>query len=174
MTFPSAPAGDERLRLQQALSGRAPRSLTSPTPWVLHDHVRLAQGLFIGAAAMLVGWHALAQTVLLSRQTLYFTIALGGLMLSAATVGVWLLAGLRAIRTRRALVQGGVLLLVQLLPTGKTSLLTADQGGELVSTPAMTRFHRGGCLLVEGKDVDAATRSEHLSAGKRPCPVCEP
>lgn len=159
----SAPTHDLQGRLTE-------RGFTSQpaTPWQLQDYVRLTQAQFIGAVAMLVGWFALAETTVLSRQALYLVVTIAGLLVASAGWAFWLLAGLRAIRTRRGHVHQAVSLIVDEAAAMAPPPEASDEA--LVAGANMTKYHLPGCLLVEGKAVEAADATHNRSA----CPVCLP
>lgn len=51
---------------------------------------------------------------------------------------------------------------------------TADHVGPLVALPSGTRYHRPDCVLVSGRDLSEAARSDHETAGRRACRACLP
>jgi hypothetical protein len=123
---------------------------------------------------MLLGWYGLAETVRLSRQATFLVVAITGLLVMSSGVALWLLAGMRAVRNRRLLVQQAGTLLASTIPPPATATAGQATSPDLVATPSMTRYHLRRCLLVEGKPVAALDVSDHQRAGRVPCPVCAP
>lgn len=160
-------------RLAEHLRARQPQVLRPTSPWALAEQVRLGQTVAVGAVALLVGWYGLSGSVVLSRQATYLVVALAGLLVSSTGLALWLLAGLRAIRTRRVLVREGLLVLLGDLPVQDVGR-TVDEPTALVASAAMTRYHRPSCLLVEGKAVSPLSLTAHRKAGRLPCGVCQP
>lgn len=46
--------------------------------------------------------------------------------------------------------------------------------GPWFALPNGSRFHHAGCLLVAGRELIRADRSEHETAGREPCQACQP
>jgi hypothetical protein len=169
---------------QIARSG--PARWLSPTGWL-----GVALGV-IGAALFVVGWWQISGESLLALQLPYLVSAsLPGAALVVA--GACLLAG-ESTRQSAADSADMVATLFELLtessaPATAASTRTADHaptvgvsasdaagGGtiELLALPGATRYHRSGCVLVEGKPASVVGAESIRARDLRPCPICMP
>jgi hypothetical protein len=51
---------------------------------------------------------------------------------------------------------------------------TNGHGDALVAVVGGETFHRAGCVMAGGKEVEAVTEGSAASKGLQPCPLCEP
>ena len=94
-----------------------------------------------------------------------------GAFLPGMAAGQWVLRGHQAVRQRAA--DHTLWLEIALGPGGPRD--AADSGPDrFVSAPAMTRYHRPGCLAAAGKPFTLDARAGHERAGRRPCEMCRP
>jgi hypothetical protein len=135
-----------------------------PLPWRLGDLIRLYAALAVGALLVLAAWLGASGTTKLSAQIAWVNAGIGGLIVGAAGIAWWLLTGRRSIGRR----------IERLADTLYATPSGPAAATRLVAGPRMTRYHRPGCPLVEGKSVRPADEAEHRRAGLRPCGVCAP
>jgi hypothetical protein len=125
----------------------------------------------IGLIAIITAWILARKTEDLATQAWWVNLAVAGVVVSSAGLGMWILSGRRAVGERRAS-------LVALerpaaeLPTrpgspparrGETAVISA------VRVPGTSLVHDSGCPLVAGKEVEPAV----LGSGEM-CGVCRP
>ena len=123
--------------------------------------VLLAADVF-ALTIVLVSWAAASTRLTAGEQTRYVALALGGVLVSAAGSARWLLGGRAAIGRRRSA------LLTLTVPTAH---IPDDR---LVTSEAMTRYHRPDCDLVLNKACASRSRGEHHAAGRTACGICRP
>jgi hypothetical protein len=172
-------------RMPRQIARSGPARWLSPTGWF-----GVALGV-IGAALLVVGWWRISGESLLALQLPYLVSAsLPGAALVVA--GACLLAGESA-RQRAADSADMVAVLYELLteasepsaaargpaPTadatsGATSGATTPATTELLALPGATRYHRSGCVLVEGKPASVVGAETIRARNLRPCPICLP
>jgi hypothetical protein len=136
------------------------------------DVAIVSVALGIGAVTLLVGWWGVSGTADHADQWLWLNLAVGGLVVSGAGIGLWLLGGTRRLRGLRQAV-GAALTAGGLAGSGLTAVPTSGPVATgSVTAARMTRFHRPDCNLMGGKQAEAvtATRAGQL----RPCGVCHP
>jgi hypothetical protein len=171
-----------RMPRQTARSG--PARWLSPTGWL-----GVALGV-VGAALLVVGWWRVSGESLLALQLPYVVSAsLPGAALVIA--GACLLAGES---TRRQVSDSAemVAMLYELLTeaseppaatrsaatdmsaTGAATAPATGAATELLAVPGATRYHRSGCVLVEGKPAPVVGADSIRARGLRPCPICMP
>jgi hypothetical protein len=157
-----------------------------PLPWRAGHLVVTSAGVGLGAVGVLVSWWAVSRTARLSSEIAWMNLGAGGLMVVGATLAMWVLAGRRAIGQRQARLEAdldGVV--ARRLPpvavaSAAASRRTAVAGARGDDVPpdrwvwarGMTRYHRKGCQLVQGKQVRVASLGAHQRAGRRPCGMC--
>lgn len=131
-----------------------------------------------GVALLWFGWYRASGETLVAAQLPYLASAsLPGAALLAA--GVILIGGeisRHGSQQTEEMVGALYRLLTEEAPS-PTAASPADQSadGPIVTVAGGTRYHRPGCLLVEGKpDVRAVDAAEVSRLGLQSCPVCSP
>ena len=139
-------------------------------PWRPVDLVLLVATTSIGLAVLATGWWGVSGTARLSHQLPWLNLAVAGLIVLGAGNGLWLMAGRRAIATRRRH------LLDAWAHVEVATLEVHPNGSEPqpVWATGMTHYHRPTCQLVEGKGASAASVATHHRAGRQPCGMCRP
>lgn len=139
-------------------------------PWRSRELVRLGLGEGIALAFVISGWIGASGVSSVRRGLLWLGISLTGLVIAGVSNGWWLLVGLRSVGGRASVSVPPVV--------GRASLAKRSEPrsrqDRLVSAAGMTRYHRAGCVLVQGREIAEKTASKHQAAGLRPCGVCEP
>lgn len=137
-------------------------------PWGGRELIQFVALSVASLVLLAAGWFGAGGEALLEDQVPFLNLAVAGLLVGAAGGALWVIAGLRAVRSRKAAVK--VLLAAR---AGRPGAGAAPAGSEvLVAGAAMTRFHRPDCSLVAGKELAAATRADHERAGRRACGMC--
>jgi hypothetical protein len=155
-------------------------------PWKASHLVATVAALGLGAVGVLVSWWAASGTARLSVEIAWMNLGVAALIVIGATTAVWVLAGRRVIGHRQArlavALEGVKERRRPSVPTAgsweihpASGVAAADavaQHDRLVWAPGMTRYHREGCQLVQGKQVRVASLGAHEKAGRRPCGMC--
>jgi hypothetical protein len=139
-------------------------------PWDRRNLVGFAVPTALGAGLLGASYFGVAAEVHLKNQVPFLDLGIAGLLVGTAGGVAWLAAGLRAVRLRKA--AAVAMVRSRFSAAGTVGPAGASEG--LVAGPRMTRYHRPGCPLVDGKDVSAAALAEHSAAGRRPCGMCAP
>jgi len=144
---------------------------TASSPWSPKQRLLLAALLMLGVVGLVAGYVGTSGTLRVSRQVAWVNVAAVALLASGAGVVLFLTSARREIGRRRLSLFGDVI-----VGREEASDLAAGTGvADLVSAPAMTRYHRADCSFVTGKPALAvATAVNHEKIGKRPCGVCLP
>lgn len=145
-----------------------------PLPWEAAHLFRVCAALVGAAVALLVSWWGVSGTARMSTQIAWVNLGVAALILIAATMGMWLLAGRREVGRLQASITASLeAVLVDRVraPSVASAPDPADKDA-LVSGVGMTLYHRPTCQLVAGKPVTVATRRSHEVARRRPCRVC--
>lgn len=135
----------------------------------------LVAGQVLGLALLLVGWVQASGELQPKGQIRWLNLGVAGATIAVAA-GVRVVARARqAVAAHRQVVVGAVrrsnLRSVRVIELHSHPVADGD---DAVSSAAMTRYHRAGCLLAAGKPVAPASRRSHEAAGRRPCGVCTP
>ena len=142
-----------------------------PLPWRPGEAIWTSVLNIVGAVVVLIGWLGVSGTARLSHQYGWTSVAVAGLVIAAFGNGLWLLGGRRAVGVRRRrLLADAPEGSVEIIPSTATTSPTADD--RPVTAPAMTRYHRPGCILVRAKDVHPYEPGRDGAA--RPCGICRP
>jgi len=136
-------------------------------PWGSRELTQFVALTVASLVLLAAGWFGAGGEALLEDQVPFLNVAVAGLLVGAAGGALWVIAGIRAVRARKAAVK----VLVAARAGGPAG--AASVGSDMfVAGAAMTRFHRPDCSLVAGKDVAATTRADHERAGRRACGMC--
>jgi len=118
-----------------------------------------------------IAWFGSSGQTTASDQIQWLNLGVLGAFLPGMAAGQWVLRGHQAVRHRAA---DHTLWLETALGPDRPRNAT-DAGQErFVSAPAMTRYHRPGCLAAAGKPCTLDARAAHERAGRRPCEMCRP
>ena len=141
-------------------------------PWHAGNHLSLAFLSLLGLGGIVLSWWMVAGTAEAATQQGWLDVGVVALLLAATGDALYLLNGRRRVRTR----QRALALRMTARADGlvRTDSVRADSGGMVVTAPRMSRYHRAGCLLVQGKPVTWGSVAENVRAGRRPCGVCTP
>jgi hypothetical protein len=137
-------------------------------PWNRRNLTGFTVATALGAALLGASYVGVSAEVHLKDQVPFLDLGVTGLLVAAVGGVRWLAAGIKAVRVRKATVLG----LVRSRFGSVEATGPAGPSDDFVATARMTRYHRPSCSLVAGKDVRAATLSEHSAAERRPCGVC--
>lgn len=158
-------------------------------PWKTADIVAMAVLVGLGLVLLIVSWWAISGTTEFSAHLGWLAIGVGGVVVSALGMGLWLFVGRQRIAIRYTALAARARQYA--VAAEGTSLEAGRGGGERhqresqhdaaslddgrpVANPRMSRYHRPDCLLVEGKQVKVQKRETHQRAGRRACEVCRP
>lgn len=149
------------------------RAAGPPVPWRPAEAIWTTALNIVGAVVVFVGWLGVSGTARLSHQYGWTSVAVVGLVIAALGNGLWLLGGRRAVGVRRRRLLADP-------PRGAVDVTSAavatspPADDRLVTAPAMTRYHRPGCILVRGKDVRPYEPARRGAPAARPCGMCRP
>ena len=144
---------------------------TTALPWTRRDAIRLAAGFVTGTVLLSIAWFGSSGQTAAADQMRWLNLGVLGAFLPGMAAGQWVLRGHQAVRQRAA--DHTLWLEIALGPDGPRD--AADSGPDrFVSAPAMTRYHRPGCLAAAGKPFTLDARAGHERAGRRPCEMCRP
>lgn len=136
-------------------------------PWSLAEARTSFLGAVAGAAIIAWSWWESSGTGHLSQQTAWGNAGVLGIVLIGGSAFIWVTSGRRAVKARR---DSCAERLEELLP-GQVSVKDLSSGTGYVILAGSHRYHRGDCLLVAGKNHQAApTGSADLTA----CEMCLP
>jgi hypothetical protein len=152
-----------------AVLGPAPLEYAAE-PWGSRELIRFVALSVASLVLLAVGWLGAGGEALLEEQMPFLDVAVAGLLVGAAGGALWVIAGIRAVRSRKAVVKA----LVAVRAGGTAAGAASVRSDMFVAGAAMTRFHRPDCSLVAGKELAAATRVDHQRAGRRACGMCAP
>jgi len=164
-----------------AVSGTARRADTRPAPvqraaelWRPFDLAVVYVAVVAVAGLIAAAWWGASGDADEGRQLGWLGLAVAADAAIGVTVAAWLIVGYRRVALRRRSLLAGVA--ADPAPSvAPTAMAGAAAAGEVfVRGARMSHYHRSGCHLVAGKDVEAAGTSDHEAAGCRPCPVCRP
>jgi hypothetical protein len=137
------------------------------TPWEALDHIALVTVNLLCGLGVLSCWIGAAMHVHWHPQLRWLEGAITAAITAAVADCMWLLTGMRRIRSHRAELGsrvGG--LAVPVVPSARlVRYVTADR---------MTTYHLPSCLLVHGKQVRTASAAEVERAERNRCRMCQP
>lgn len=161
-----------------AVSGTAPRADTRPVPapraadlWRPFD-VAVGYVAVVAVAGLIAAaWWGASGDADEGRQFGWLGLAFAADAAIGLIAAAWLGVGYRRVALRRRSLLSG------LAAEPAATVAPADEGAGtavFVRGAGMSRYHRSGCHLVVGKNVEEAAAADHEAAGCRPCPVCRP
>lgn len=148
-------------------TGRARWSWASE-PWTGRSLRMLAFVDVLAVMVVTVAAYQVGGRDTVQSQLGWFEIGIAGLLLAGIGQCRWLLDGLRAVRTARAIVLPGR------GPGTESPRSDARAADGLVAAETMTRFHRPECSFTAGRPVAYASLAAHQHAGRRACEICLP
>lgn len=139
-------------------------------PWARRDALLPALLTVLGLVGLVVGWLGISDTVSLSRQTRWFALGIGSVVLGSLGVVLWLVTGLTNLgRLRREVIAGLALRAAADAPVEPAAVEHEVRFGVVAG---MRRHHRADCELLAGKEVRWLTADE---VGTMPaCGICRP
>jgi hypothetical protein len=137
-------------------------------PWQLTDVLSWGLTVGLGAGAIVASWLGSSDSVKLSTQYGWTSLAVVGVIVIGGANCLWLFSGRRAIGERRDALMRAARFRRSPAPP------TTGAARRFVAAPEMTRYHQPDCPVVVGKDVVAMSASAHRRAGREPCRMCEP
>jgi hypothetical protein len=140
--------------------------------WQAGDVVLLYSLQILGFGLLVASAWATTVSDDVSTRVAWVNLGVVGLLVSGTGTAFWLMAGRRAVGTRRAwlLVVSDVDAAPEYAPRPADRATPAG----LVAVADGTRYHRADCALVAGKAVVEQARTRHTRAGRQPCGVCRP
>jgi len=138
-------------------------------PWDRTNLGRATLLIAVGALVWFIGWYQVASKASSDEQTTPLNLAIVGVLLAGAGQLSWILDGRRAVgRRRRRLIGDGH------VPSAVAKLGTDPELTEVSLVGGRRYYHRPGCALAAGRDLETAARGEHEAAGRSACGVCAP
>lgn len=151
--------------------------MTPRRPWGSGEAFALTTGNVTAISFVIGGWLGMSNERLVEGQLPWVALAGAGALIAGLSNASWLVAGRRTVAERQAAIFGARLpvLVARLSPgAGVEVAAKAESSSDLVATQTMLRYHRPWCPLADGKNVVAATRTEHERCGRIPCEACRP
>jgi len=139
---------------------------------------QLTTRLMLAGGGLVLSWYGAARTTDISAQVRWLNVAVLATVGSGVANAIWLARTKHALVARRRLLTASILSAVPdplaFNASDATNAVDAapPRGDVTVSAPAMTRYHRARCILVEGKVVDPYVPAEEPGDGRRPCEIC--
>lgn len=156
-------------------------SQLNDSPWYVRDFTRLATRWGLGVIALVVCFVGCNNTEVWRTQLLWIVGGAVALVWMFTANASWLLTGLgvvarERVALRRAIVRHLEIDLHQNDSRGaeRASAAGPDDAALVLTGDLMTRFHRPGCQLAAGKDLESVSRDVGLERGLGPCGVCSP
>jgi hypothetical protein len=169
-----------KIRERAAIGG-----LDDLEPWVAADAVKSGLVALVGLIGLLICWYELAGTPGFHAQRPWMVGAAVSTIVAALGLVYWLTAGFLSVRRAERLllaeiqeISGRSVLPAGLhfvpSPSGIPTYSTQDQvrSDAFVWSAPMTRVHRPGCLLIQGKTVRPVDLDEIDRLGLSLCGVC--
>jgi sulfite exporter TauE/SafE len=156
---------------RQAMPARAARraaatDVRAEAPWRPVEHRLVALALVVAVVLIGVAWYGAGGTVDWDKQVRWTALAVLGVTVACAGVGIWLGLGMRRVRAEHR----AVLLAVKARRDRLRALApAAGPAAGRVTRVGMTHHHAPDCLLVSGKDVRALSADD---LDLVPCGVC--
>ena len=165
------------IRMTRDVAAEAPIEPTEfpAEPWTRSHLTGLAAAHALAAAVLIGAWFGLSDELVFTRQIPLLDLAVVATVAGGVANVTWIVQGRSAVRRRKAAFRSRV---AQVLPatvaapavSHPTPALAVEEG--FVSAPRMTRYHRPGCPLLDGKDVRPVGGPEE--GGRAACGVCRP
>lgn len=155
-------------------TGRRPLRPESLPPWNFGDQLRLGVTTLVGAVGLLVSWVLISGEPIWTSQIRWLAAGVTAIIVAGVGCGLWLLQGLRQVRERKRVILTHMVALTTMVPLDLDDGTLDAAGRRRCTAPRMTRYHRGACLLVQGKPVVWSSALEHEQDGREPCGVCKP
>lgn len=128
----------------------------------------------VAVVLLVTAWYQCAGTGTMRTGLAWLNLALVALGLAGTYNGLFVVTVRRSVRRARHDVVGRIAGRVE-APAALDGVRMVRTGDERrVATSEMVYYHRERCRLVLGKDVAPSSVEAHRSAGRQPCPVCEP
>jgi hypothetical protein len=170
------------LMARQVLPARAARrtgtaDVRATTPWRANEYRLVALALTVAVVIIGIAWYGAGGTVDWTEQLRWTALAVLGVAVACAGVGIWLGRGIRRVRAEHRM----VLLAVRARRDRLRALASAaGPAAGRVTRVGMTHHHAPDCLLVVGKDMRALTAEDLKEASLAdtrgrdlvPCGVC--
>jgi sulfite exporter TauE/SafE len=156
---------------RQAMPARAARraaaaDVRAEAPWRPVEHRLVALALVVAVVLIGVAWYGAGGTVNWDKQVRWTALAVLGVTVACAGVGMWLGLGMRRVHAEHR----AVLLAVKARRDRLRALApAAGPAAGRVTRVGMTHHHAPDCLLVSRKDVRALTADD---LDLVPCGVC--
>jgi hypothetical protein len=149
------------------------------SPWQVRDMARAAWLSALGLLGLGSCWYGIGGEANFHHQVKWLVGAVAALLVAAAGMSGWLLAGLRAVHEEMHSVMSEVrterlhevLDIPDEFAEVSTSGVDMGQPG-YVTSASMTRVHRSGCPHVHGKAVEPISDQDIQRLGLAYCGVC--
>jgi len=128
----------------------------------------------VGVVLCAVAWWLAAGERQFREELSLSTVSVIGLVLVLSAETAWILRGRAIVGQRARALLGTVPAAPSASPEAPASPPPTGDDDRFVVGPGLRRYHRPDCDLAVGQHWPAATRREHLRAGRLPCGICRP
>ena len=132
--------------------------------------------LTVTAAVSLIGcWYWASGEYTFDDQKTALNLAVVTVVVANLVGALLVIVGRRTVRVRRAkLLSDMPAALVRKAIAPHSSVVDPRDPAGLVGGAGLTRYHRSGCQLAQGRDWPEASQQTHEQEGRTPCGVCRP
>jgi hypothetical protein len=145
-------------------------------PWKASSLVALAGVEAATVALVIACWYGASTRATPEQQMPWMNAAAIAAVLAFALQAGWLVAGQRAVARRGYTLRQSAaqVLAPRDLPTATAPAEAVVPCHEFVSGAGMTRFHRPGCVLAQGRETRVVRTAQIRRQRLLPCPMCRP
>ena len=138
--------------------------------WGRPQRLQLTISQTLGVGLVTVAWFGVSGEPELNDQFRWVALATVGAVVAGFGNVLWLLGGRQAVTSRYVRAIPAPPARSEESRPAPEAHVTSDP----VSAVGMRLYHRPGCLLTRQKSVVPARATEHRTAGRQPCKVCQP
>jgi hypothetical protein len=168
-----------RAALQEASAEREPKEAEPFVFQVRYARILAIMFAVAGFTAIALGWNGAARFAYVDQQFPYLLSGgVGGIALILVGVGILMIAQIRTDRRKLMNVLEVMAVAVRKSASPEAQMpaeaaeVSAGTNGWVIAGPST--YHRPGCRLVHGKDLDRITVGSAQASGLSPCRVCKP
>lgn len=147
------------------------RMVSRTFPWGVVTGVRWMGSAIGCAAALAATWRYSAGKGVFDDQIVALAVGVTLLVVAGCSHASMVLQGRRAVGARRARLVTDSVAAIAALAADRSS---EDTTSMLLAARGLGRFHRPGCLMLDGRNAVAASETRHRAAGRTPCGLCGP